>query len=61
MNHIYLIRFVLLKRPGFQSQKYDMPNYVDIRKARWLRPAFAELYGLLLRVNQAKELVAVRV
>jgi len=33
---------------------------VAIRKARWLRPAFAELYGLL-RVNQAKELVAVRV
>jgi len=33
---------------------------VDIRKARWLRLAFAELHGLL-RVNQAKELVAVRV
>jgi len=33
---------------------------VDILKARWLRLAFAELYGLL-RVTQAKELVAVRV
>jgi len=31
----------------------------DIHKARWLRLAFAELYGLL-RVNQTKEL-AVRV
>jgi len=27
MNHIYLIRLVLLKRPSFQSQKYGMPNY----------------------------------
>jgi len=27
MNHIYLIRFVVLKRPGFQSQKYGMPNH----------------------------------
>jgi len=26
MNHIYLIRLVLLKRPGFQSQKYGMPS-----------------------------------
>jgi len=26
MNHIYLIRFVVLKRPGFQSQKYGMPG-----------------------------------
>jgi len=26
MNHIYLIRLVLLKRPGFQSQKYGMPT-----------------------------------
>jgi len=25
MNHIYLIRLVLLKRLGFQSQKYGMP------------------------------------
>ena len=32
----------------------------DIRKARWLRLAIAELYRLL-RVNKAKELVAVRV
>jgi len=31
---------------------------VDVRKACWLRLAFAELYGLL-RVNHAKELVAV--
>jgi len=23
--HIYLIRLIVLKRPGFQSQKYDMP------------------------------------
>jgi len=36
-------------------------NYcVDILNTRWLRLAFAELYGLL-RVNQAKERVAVRV
>jgi len=27
MNHIYLVRLVVLKRPGFQSQKYGMPNY----------------------------------
>jgi len=26
MNHIYLIRLVALKRPGFQSQKYGMPK-----------------------------------
>jgi len=25
MNHMYLIRLVVLKRPGFQSQKYGMP------------------------------------
>jgi len=24
MNHIYLTRLVVLKRPGFQSQKYGM-------------------------------------
>jgi len=36
-------------------------NYcVDMLNTRWLRLAFAELYGLL-RVNQAKERVAVRV
>jgi len=36
-------------------------NYcVDILKACWLRPAFAESYQLL-RVNQAKKLVAVHV
>jgi len=28
MNHIYLIRLILLKRPGFQSQKYGMPNII---------------------------------
>jgi len=33
---------------------------VDILNARWLRPVFAESYRLL-RVNQAKELVTVRV
>jgi len=33
---------------------------VDILSARWLRPVFAESYRLL-RVNQAKELVTVRV
>jgi len=33
---------------------------VDILKARWLRPALAESYRLL-RVDQVKELVAVRV
>jgi len=26
MNHNYLIRLILLKRPGFQSQKYGMPT-----------------------------------
>jgi len=26
MNHIYLIKLVVLKRPGFQSQKYGMPT-----------------------------------
>jgi len=36
-------------------------NYcVDILKARWLRPTFAES-SRLLRVNQAKELVVVHV
>jgi len=33
---------------------------VDILKARWLRPVFVESYRML-RVNQAKELVAVRI
>jgi len=33
---------------------------VDMLKARWLLPVFAESY-LLLRVNQAKDLIAVRV
>jgi len=33
---------------------------VDKLKARWLHPVFAESYRLL-RVNQAKELVTVRV
>jgi len=32
--------------------------YVDIFKARWLRPAFAESYRLL-RVTLSKKLVAV--
>jgi len=27
MNRIYMIRLVLPKRPGFQSQKYGMPSY----------------------------------
>ena len=27
MNHVYLIRFVVLKRPGFQLQKYGMSIY----------------------------------
>jgi len=36
-------------------------NYcVDILKARWLRPAFAESYRLL-RVTLSKKLLAVRV
>jgi len=26
MNHIYLIRLIPLKRPGFQSQKYGIPS-----------------------------------
>jgi len=26
MNYIYLIRLVVLKRPGFQAQKHGMPN-----------------------------------
>ena len=26
MNRIYLIRLIVLKHPGFQSQKYGMPN-----------------------------------
>jgi len=26
MNHIYFAKFVLLKPPGFQSQKHGMPN-----------------------------------
>jgi len=26
MNHIHLIRLVVLKRPGFQSQKFGMPT-----------------------------------
>jgi len=26
MNHIYLIWLILLKRPGFKSQKYGMPR-----------------------------------
>ena len=26
MNHIYRISLVVLKRPGFQSQKYGLPT-----------------------------------
>jgi len=26
MNHIYLIRLHILKRPSFQSQKYGIPS-----------------------------------
>jgi len=36
------------------------PDWVDVLKARWLFPLFAESYRLL-RLNQTKELVAVRV
>ena len=32
MNHIYLIRLVLLKRPGFQSQKYGMPKPNELKR-----------------------------
>jgi len=28
MNHKYLMRLVVLKRRGFQSQKYGMPSYL---------------------------------
>ena len=28
MNHIYLIRLILLKRLGFQSQEYGMPRFI---------------------------------
>jgi len=27
MNRIYLMRPVVLKRPGFQSQRYGMPDH----------------------------------
>jgi len=30
MNHICLIRLVVLKRPGFQSRKYGMPTVGEI-------------------------------
>jgi len=30
MNHIYLISLVVLKRPGFQSQKYGMPRLMIV-------------------------------
>jgi len=39
--HIYLIRLVVLKRPGFQSQRYGMPTY-DI----WQMAATAALVGM---------------
>jgi len=32
MDHVYLIRLVLLKRPGFQSQKYGMPVKRDLHE-----------------------------
>ena len=32
MNHIYLISLVVLKRPGFQSQKYGMPSYTVLMR-----------------------------
>jgi len=33
MNHLRLIRLVVLKRPDFQSRKYGMPNENESRKA----------------------------
>jgi len=44
----------------FHSIVYYGNYCVDILKARWLHPAFAEMYRLLL-VTLSKELVAVHV
>jgi len=50
MNHIYAIRLVVLKRPVFQSQSYDMAMNEDVKNRavhfdfRWQRyPGFLSL------------------
>jgi len=36
MNHIFLRMLVVMKRPGFQSQRYSMPKYgMPIRNTKW--------------------------
>jgi len=34
---MYLIRLVVLKRPGFQSQKYGMPNLEENTNLLYLK------------------------
>ena len=36
MNHIYPMRLVVLKRPGFQSQKYGMPKITPLMGALFM-------------------------
>jgi len=53
MNYIYLIRLVL-KRPGFQQQKYDMPNFTALvkRGVAYILPSMAKvLLGLFCYSN----------
>jgi len=38
MNHICVKRVVVLKRPGFQSRKYGMPNHeIQPKQGLWHR------------------------
>ena len=48
MNHIYLISLVVLKCPGFQSKKYGMPNYAQMKRRaedreEWRRDVMRDL------------------
>ena len=58
MNHINLIRLVLLKRPGFQSQKYGMPIYVYKFTAQmwkmWIILMFFQYYFALFEQNSIR-------
>ena len=46
INHIYLKSPVVLKRPGFQSQKYGMPTFGELWADAWV----ALLWYLFFRV-----------
>jgi len=47
MNHIYLIRLVVLKRPGFQSQKYGIPTPTSYIYVAHIGISLSKLQSLL--------------